>query len=57
MMTTLRLYDRKAWQPPDVRDEFCSILLGIEQATGDCHRFLFANPRRSLMLILCTRHR
>ena len=47
-MTKLRIYKGKTWQPPDVRDELCSILVGIEQATAGCHRFLFAEAEASL---------
>ena len=53
MTTTLRLFNGNAWQPPDVRDEFCSILRVSnrrpETATDSCS----LNPSRSSMLISC----
>ena len=31
----------KTWGTCEIRDEFASLLVGIEQARPDCHRFLF----------------
>ena len=41
MTTTLRLFKGKTWGTCEIRDEFASLLVGIEQARPDCHRFLF----------------
>lgn len=47
-MTSLRIHKGKTWCPPDVRDEFCSILVAIEQASPGCHRLLFAEAESDL---------
>ena len=41
MTTTLGLFKGKTWGTCEIRDEFASLLVGIEQARPDCHRFLF----------------